>query len=137
MKQRDAALAQLAGKEGQVCGMRATIKEMIDNCGCDEDRSSPCANCNRGEDALSSPSSCPHAKEAERWAEAVEALCREILGAIIDATTMVQVEKMSGNIVKEAHVKGELFSLRLLESWLDRHVPEKIAELRRRAGGEG
>lgn len=65
--------------------------------------------------------------------EAWEVLCRETLGAIIDATTLVQVEKLSGNIVKEAHVKGELYSLRLLESWLDRHAPEKMAELRRRA----
>jgi hypothetical protein len=69
----------------------------------------------------------------KRLEEAVDILCRETLGAIINATTMVQVEKLSGNIVKEEYAKGELHSLRLLESWLDRHVPGIMAELRRRA----
>lgn len=70
--------------------------------------------------------------EIVRMREVVTQLCRETLGAIIDATTILQVEKLSGNVVKEAQVKGELHTLRLFESWLDRHVPEAISELRRR-----
>jgi hypothetical protein len=132
----------LAEKEGQVCALVEAARKYMAMIEHPETHiilvggPDPVKMVNDLLAALSSSSPCPHAKEVERLGEVVEVLCRETLGAIIDATTMVQVEKLSGNVVKEEYAKGELHSLRLLESWFDRHVPESMAELRRRAGGE-
>lgn len=47
-------------------------------------------------------------------------MLREVMSATLDARTLLQVERLSGNVVKEEFWKGQLCAFNLFENWITR-----------------
>ena len=54
---------------------------------------------------------------------AAEGILKAVHDAIADVEHLVHIEKLSGNVVKEAQAKGELIALRLVEDLMNRTLP--------------